>query len=241
MDVAHVVGVDGGDRLGGQPVHVVVAAGDGDVSAAACQQPGVRREEVVEDDVHRRLVVPDRLEGARLEAGVEHVLEMKADPAGKAVLGRLVVGEVHLGLGDGDAVDPAAEGGAGHDAGPAPARTGVQQAVLGPDLAQMAEQEPGLGVLKPVELGDDRFVAGAVVGHVEHGPVDLADTVMVVVDPRHIAQAQVDRIAFSVPVVGDVALVDAGDGHGGSCATTTTTSAFVRLRFGGRLTGHQAP
>jgi hypothetical protein len=76
---------------------------------------------------------------------------MEPDPVGNAVLGRLVVGEVHLGLGDGDTVDLAAEGGAGHDAGAATARAGVEQAVLGPDLVQVAS----MGGIR----GDDQCAA----------------------------------------------------------------------------------
>ena len=141
-----------------------------------------------------------------LEAGVQHVPEVVLDPVGDAAPGSLAVGELDLLLGDGDSVDVAAEALVGHDGRAAATAARVEQVIVGLDVAEVVEQDIGLRGLQPVQFGDDRLVADVGRG-VEYGRVVVTDAVVVVVQAVHIAEPQVDRVFFVVPVRRDRTLV----------------------------------
>ena len=130
---------------------------------------------------------------AGLEAGVEHVAEVKPHPVAHTTLDSLVVGEPDLILRDRDAVDLAAEAIVGHEARGAPARAGIQQAILGLDVAEVVEQEVRLRRLEPVQFGEDPGVAGLLRAP-QYGAVVVADPVVVVIQPVDVAEQPVDVV-----------------------------------------------
>jgi hypothetical protein len=117
-------------------------------------------EELVQVDVHGRLVVPDQVEGRVVEPVVEHVAEMEVDPACHAAHRRLAAREGDLLLGDGDTLDPAAEATVGDKARSAPHTTRVEQTGARSQILELIHDEVGLRGLQPVQLADDPPLPG---------------------------------------------------------------------------------
>ena len=112
---------------------------------------------------------------------------MEAHSIADAALGGLIVGEPDLVLRDRHAVDLAAEALVGHEARAAATGAGVEQAVVGRDVAEVVEQDVGLRGLQPVQLVDDALVA-VVVGPSSTDGSMVADPVVVVVEPVDVAE-----------------------------------------------------
>ncbi|GAA2919925.1 hypothetical protein GCM10020221_15190 [Streptomyces thioluteus] len=213
---AGVVLVDAAHGLGAAAGDVVGAAGDDDVAAAEGELAGVLGEELVQVDVHGRLVVPDALELPRGQAGVEHVAEVVPHPVVDTALAGLLVGEVDLRLGDGHAVDPAPEPRVRHDARPATPAPGVQQPLPRRHRPEMIEEDVGLRGLQPVQLLDDPRVPRRLVT-VEHGRVVIPQPVVMVVETIDITQPQIDRVLLVVPVLGHRLLIRSTQNRGHGC------------------------
>jgi hypothetical protein len=72
-----------------------------------------------------------------------------------------------------------------------------------------------LGVLQAVQFAGDPLAAPAGIRFVEHGPVDVSDAVVMVVQVIDLPQFEVDRVLLRVPVIGHAGLVRrVGGGRG---------------------------
>ena len=141
------------------------------------------------------------------------------------------VGEVGLLGGQGDALDLAAEAAVGHDHGAATAAAGVDERVVAPDGAEVVHEELGLRRFQPVQFGDQLLLVLAVAGVAERGVVHVPDAVVVVVQPVHVAEPEVDRSWPPIPVAGDVPLVGvAGAGTNTEASRRAAEVVSVRHR-----------